>query len=281
MSMLTRHDETDGALGRAIVHLDPDHPGFRDAGYRARRDAIARLALDYLPGAPVPEVRYTAEEHALWRAIRAALEPAHRRHACAEYLVAARALDLPRGRVPQLEEVSARVERSSGFRLEPVAGLVEPRVFLGSLAGGVFLATQYIRHHSSPFYTPEPDVVHEIVGHAVSLASPRLAELNRLVGAAVRRTTSPEALDRLSRLYWFTLEFGVVREGAAVKAVGAGLLSSVEEIASVERAALRPMDFDRASREGYDPTSLQPVLYCADSFDAFYSGLRDYLLEWR
>src|ERR671926_375353 len=87
----------------------------------------------------------------------------------------------------------ARAEAISGFRLEPVAGLVEPRVFLESLAAGVFLCAQYIRHHSTPHYTPEPDVVHEIIGHAVTLASPRLAELNRLVGQIVKRTTSTEA----------------------------------------------------------------------------------------
>ena len=79
------------------------------------------------------------------------------------------------------------------------------RVCLESLAEGVFLSTQYIRHHSTPLYTPEPDVAHEIIGHAVTLASPRLAELNRLVGLAVKRAASAEALERLARVYWFTI----------------------------------------------------------------------------
>ena len=119
-------------------------------------------------------------------------------------------------RIPQLRQVNEKVQAISGFRLEPVAGLVEPRVFLESLADGVFLCTQYIRHHSTPLYTPEPDVVHEIIGHGVTLASEKLAELNRLFGAAVKRTTSAAALDRLARIYWFTIEFGAVREGAPV-----------------------------------------------------------------
>src|SRR2546423_7546291 len=180
-----------------IVELDQDHPGFRDAAYRARRNEIAYIARNYRPGARVPDAPYTEAEHKLWRDIRTALSDAHAAHACAEYLAAARRLALPRERIPQLAEVSARVEAISGFRLEPVAGLVEPRVFLESLAAGVFLCAQYIRHHSTPHYTPEPDVVHELLGHAVWLASARIAELNRLFGEAVRRTRETEAFERL------------------------------------------------------------------------------------
>ena len=266
------HDTT-----RTIVHLDPDHPGFRDRSYRARRNAIARLADDYVPGTPIPTAPYTAAEHDLWSTIWDALEPAHRECACAEYLECGRRLDLPRDRIPQLDEVTGRVERLSGFRLEPVAGLVEPRVFLESLAAGVFLSTQYIRHNSSPFYTPEPDVVHEIAGHAVTLASPRLAALNRLFGEAVRRLRGADAIERLSRVYWYTLEFGVVREGGSVKAYGAGLLSSAGEMRAMAHAELRPFDLDRAAADEYDPTTFQPVLYCAVSFDEMFEQLRAHL----
>jgi phenylalanine-4-hydroxylase len=265
----------------SIVQLVPDHPGFRDAEYRARRNRIAQIALSYEPGAPVPDAPYTEEEHALWRAIRDALEPAHRAHACAEYLEAARRIDLQREEIPQLGEVSERVRAISGFRLEPVAGLVAPRVFLESLADGVFLCTQYIRHHSTPFYTPEPDVVHELLGHALTLASPRLAELNRLFGRAVRRTRSNEALERLSRVYWFTIEFGVLREGGEVKAYGTGLLSSAGELEAMSKAELRPLDLEEASRAEYDPTSFQPVLFCADSFEAMDDALMRFLSNWR
>jgi phenylalanine-4-hydroxylase len=268
-------------LHRPLVALSPDHPGFSDSEYRRRRDLIARLALDYEPGAPIPEAPYTDEEHNLWREVWAALGPRHERHACAEYLDCVRRLDLPRERIPQLREVSAKVEKMSGFRLEPVAGLVEPAVFLGSLARGVFLCTQYIRHHSAPFYTPEPDVVHELAGHAVLLASERAAEVNRLFGEAVRRARAPESLDRLSRLYWFTVEFGVVREGGRVKAFGTGLLSSAGELERMGRAELRPLDPEEASRLDYDPTDYQPVLFCADSFDAMCRTLREHLAGWR
>lgn len=265
---------------KQIVHLDPDHPGFRDAEYRARRNRIAQIALEYMPGTPISDAPYTQEEHAVWRTIWEALTTAHQEHACREYLECVKRLELPHERIPQLREVSAKVEAISGFRLEPVAGLVEPRVFLESLANDVFLSTQYIRHHSTPLYTPEPDVAHEIIGHALTLASPRLAELNRLVGLAVKRTTSKESLERLARLYWFTIEFGVLREDGRLKAYGTGLLSSAGELEAMHNASLRPLDLEAASRLDFDPTDYQPILFCADSFDQMYETLKHYLLRW-
>ncbi|PYS48356.1 MAG: phenylalanine 4-monooxygenase [Acidobacteria bacterium] len=266
---------------KQIVQLDQDHPGFRDKEYRARRNRIAQIALEYRPGTPIPDAPYTVEEHAVWRTIWEALTLAHQEHACAEYLECVKRLELPHERIPQLREVSEKVETISGFRLEPVAGLVEPRVFLESLAEGVFLSTQYIRHHSTPLYTPEPDVAHEIIGHAVTLASPRLAELNRLVGHAVKRTTSKESLERLARLYWFTIEFGVLREEGKLKAYGTGLLSSAGELEAMHNALIRPLDLEAASRKDFNPTDFQPILFCADSFDAMYEKLRDYLVRWQ
>ena len=264
----------------AIVNLDPDHPGFRDKEYRARRNAIAQIAMTYKPGSPIPTAPYTELEHGVWSKIWEALGPAHRAHACAEYLDCLDRLAFDPDRIPQLDEVSQKVEAISGFRLEPVAGLVEPRIFLESLARGVFLSTQYIRHHSTPLYTPEPDVAHEIIGHAVTLASNRLAELNRLFGEAVSRTTDTEALDRLARVYWFTIEFGVLREDGDIKAYGTGLLSSAGELAEMHKAELRPLNLDVTANHIYDPTHYQSILFCADSFDEMYEMLKEFLVRW-
>ena len=264
----------------ALVHLDPDHPGFRDQEYRARRNAIAEIANTYEPGSPIPAAPYTELEHGVWKQIWEALGPAHREHACAEYLDCLDRLSFDTDRIPQLDEVSQKVEAISGFRLEPVAGLVEPRIFLESLARGVFLSTQYIRHHSTPLYTPEPDVAHELIGHAVTLASTRLAELNRLFGEAVRRTEDMDELDRLARVYWFTIEFGVLMEDGRVKAYGTGLLSSAGELAEMHKAELRPLDINAAANNVYDPTHFQSVLFCADSFEEMYETLREFLVRW-
>ncbi len=279
--MILSEEAGQAADRKMIVQLDPDHPGFRDQEYRARRNQIAQIASDYKAGSPIPNAPYTDQEHEVWRLIWEALESAHNKHACAEYLECVKRLDLPRNRIPQLSEVSAKVEAISGFRLEPVAGLVEPRVFLESLANGVFLSTQYIRHYSAPLYTPEPDVAHEIIGHAISLADERLAEINRLVGEAVKRTTSDEAMERLSRVYWFTIEFGVLRENGKIKAYGTGLLSSAGELEAMHNAELRPLDLEAAAHLKYDPTNYQPVLLCADSFESMYETLKDYLINWK
>ena len=274
--------ETDQAIaGRNdIVQLDPDHPGFRDPEYRRRRNEIAQLAMNYHPGDPIPDAPYTNEEHRVWATIWKALQPAHQAHACAEYLHCLTKLNFAPDRIPQLREVSERVKAISGFRLEPVAGLVQPRVFLENLADGVFLCTQYIRHHSTPLYTPEPDVVHEIVGHGVTLASERVAELNRLFGEAVKRTQTADDLEKLSHVYWFTIEFGVLRENGSLKAYGTGLLSSAGELEEMHKAELRPLDLDAITRVTYDPTHFQAVLFCADSFDEMYERLREFLINW-
>ncbi len=265
---------------KAIVELDPDHPGFRDTEYRARRNAIAQIAQEYEPGTTVPDAPYTPEEHGVWRAVWEHLAPAHEAHACAEYKTCSARLGMPRDEIPQLEQVSARIEALSGFRLEPVGGLVHPKVFLSTLGNGVFLSTQYIRHHSSPLYTPEPDVVHELIGHASMLASPNFTRLNRLIGEAAARTESDEAIERLGRIYWFTIEFGVLREDGEVKAYGAGLLSSAGELEAMGEAEHRPLDFDAITAQEYDVTKYQPVLFCADSFDQMNSALGQYLDGW-
>lgn len=280
MRMVIADEEEAAGDRNALVKLDPDHPGFKDPEYRARRNQIAQIALSYRRDTAIPSAPYTTDEHQVWQTIWTALGPAHEQHACAEYLQCVRRLGFATDQIPQLSDVSSKVEAVSGFRLEPVAGLVEPRVFLESLASGVFLCTQYIRHHSTPLYTPEPDVAHEIIGHAITLASPRFAEINRLFGQAVKRTNSPTDLDRLARVYWFTIEFGVLREDGEVKAYGTGLLSSAGELEEMHKAELRPLDLEVAASHHYDPTHFQSVLFCAASFEEMYSNLREFLGQW-
>lgn len=261
--------------GLYLVPLDADHPGFRDGAYRARRDAIARIAEDYRAPGPVPEAPYSEGEQHVWRAVWERLDPAHRQHACAQVQRLQDELGLGRGPIPQLAEMNRAIEPLTGFRLEPVAGLVESRRFLEALGRGVFLSTQYIRHASRPLYTPEPDIVHEAVGHAATLTCPVLAEINRSFGRAASQA-SPAELSRLDRAYWFTMEFGMVEEDGACKAFGAGLLSSAGEL-EFEGRHTEPLDLDRASRTDYDPTDFQPLLFVAPSYGALTGDLAAWL----
>jgi phenylalanine-4-hydroxylase len=258
---------TKGADGAVEVQLSADHPGVNDPVYRARRNSIAALALAWTPGTPVPHAQYTDEEHEVWREVSRELGVLHRGLACGEYLVGADRLRLPTDRIPQLDEVTASLDPLTGFRYVPAAGLVPLREFYGSLADSRFYSTQYIRHHSVPLYTPEPDVVHEVVGHANCLGSDRFAALYRAAGQAARRVERPESLEFFSKVFWFSLEFGVLREDGVVRAYGAGLLSSYGEIQEIAHADLRPLDIARMGVQTYDITHYQPLLFCADSFE--------------
>ena len=255
------------------VELPDDHPGVSDQAYRARRSVIAGVGADYRSGTPIPDVEYTHEEDGVWETVSRELAALHRQHACREYLEAAARLILPTDRVPQLREVDERVRALTGFRIEPVPGLVPTRTFYGALARRTFLSTQYIRHHSVPYYTPEPDIVHEIIGHANMLASPVFADLYEEAGKASLRCETDEALEFFSRVFWFTLEFGVVQEDGEAKAYGAGLLSSYGEIQVYREAEVRPWRIPEMGLLDYDITTYQPVLFAAGSFDQMVADL--------
>ena len=173
---------------------------------------------------------------------------------------------------------TAHVSKAS---VDAVRHLINSRDFLAALSNGVFLATQYIRHHSTPLYTPEPDVCHELAGHAAQLASPLFAELNREVGRAALRTDTDEQLQRLANIYWFTIEFGVLREEGQVKAYGAGLLSSFGELEAMSDARIEEMaNWELMETQLYDVTQYQPVLFCAPSFEAMVEQLTRRLQRW-
>ncbi len=256
--------------------LPADHPGVADHEYRTRRAAIAQVAERFDSGQPIPEVSYTPEEHEVWRVVAEELGRQHERLACAAYRDGAARLALPRDRVPQLEAVSRRLSDLTGFRIEPVGGLVPTRVFYGSLADRCFLSTQYIRHHSVPFYTPEPDVVHEVIGHANTLAHPAFADLYQLAGQAARRAESDAALELFSRVFWFSLEFGVLWEDGELRTYGAGLLSSYAEIQLFRDAEIRPLDIAAMGTTAYDITQYQPLLFAARSFAHAVDTLSDF-----
>jgi phenylalanine-4-hydroxylase len=257
--------------------LSADHPGFTDDAYRARRAALSEVAETYRRGKPVPDAPYADEDHELWRLCSKELAERHERLACEEYLRGVQSLRLPDDHVPQLTEVSALLEPITGFKYEPVPGLVSPWNFYGALGDGWFMSTQYIRHHSLPYYTPEPDVIHEVIGHANQIASPRFAGLYRKVGEAVKRVHTDQAVEFLSRVFWFTVEFGVVREGKDVKAYGAGILSSFGELDEFRNADIRPFDITAMGTQSYDITRYQPVLFAAESVDALEGEMGEFL----
>jgi phenylalanine-4-hydroxylase len=252
----------------SVLELPKDHPGFADAQYVERRNHIAELSMsDALRACPAV-VEYTAIEDQVWSTVHSALTPLHAEYAVAEYRRAAAILDLPTDKVPQLADVSDRLTELSGWRLCAVPGLLSTVEFFGALADRCFPSTQYVRHASVPFYTPEPDVIHELFGHANSLASPRIAALYERAGQVASRLTDPRLANLLGRVFWFTLEFGVVMEDGVRRTYGAALLSSFGEITNFSDAEMRPFDTDAMGAfDDYEISTFQDVLYAAASFD--------------
>ena len=266
--------------GAVTVHLADDHPGKTDPEYQRRRNEIAAAALDWSRGEPIPQIAYTEEEQEVWRTVQRELAPKHERYACSAFREAKAALALPTDHIPQLDRVSARLEPLTGFHYVPAAGIVPVKEFYGCLADHEFHSTQYVRHPSAPLYTPEPDLIHEVIGHANLLADPQFAELNRLAGAAARRAETEEGVQYVADIFWFTIEFGVLWEEGELRAYGAGILSSYGEIEEFREMEIRPLDFHEMGTIDYDITHYQPTLFAAQSMTGLVDSLGIFFSEF-
>jgi phenylalanine-4-hydroxylase len=252
-----------------ISLLPIDHPGARDPDYRARRDHISQLAKQYRedPDHLIPIVDYTPEETAVWTYVYDQLEKAHKRSACSLYLEAKEKLGLSRNEIPQLRDLDRQMRATSNFGFAPVEGLVEARAFLSWLGKRVMFCTQYLRHHSRPDYTPEPDIVHEIIGHVPNFTNPDFADFSQFIGKGAV-IADKEQLEQLGKLYWFTVEFGLVEEDGEVKAFGAGLLSSYSELehAFSDEVERRKFHLEEVISTSYDYSDMQPLLFVIPSY---------------
>lgn len=263
------------------AELDADHPGFTDKVYRERRKYFADIAVNYKHGQPIPRVEYTEEEINTWRTIYNKLQSLYPTHACKEFNEAFPLLQEKCGfgpdAIPQLEDISNFLRDRTGFTLRPVAGLLSSRDFLAGLAFRVFHATQYIRHGSKPLYTPEPDICHEMLGHVPMFADPDFAQFSQELGLASLGAPD-DYVKKLATLYWFTIEFGLCRQGDDIRAYGAGLLSSFGEIQYCQTDEPEKREFDplKAADQEYPITRYQPIYYVADSFQSAKQKMKDY-----
>ncbi len=253
--------------GDLVTGIDFSNPGDQDPGYLARRRQIAEISLSYVEDQPVPVVDYTDLENAVWSDVCDHVGPYHERIACQAYRDGLASLDFDRRKIPQLAAVNEKLAQITGFRMVPALGYVAARTFFSMLGRGTFLSTQYVRHHSIPEFTPEPDVIHELLGHGPALSNPVIADLNRRFGRAAERSDDA-GLERLGRVYWYTLEAGLVREHQTVKVLGQALLSSFKELRQIEAGiTLLPFDLEAIAQIDAAPTKVQSRLFVAPSFE--------------
>ncbi|HKQ50144.1 MAG TPA: phenylalanine 4-monooxygenase [Phycisphaerae bacterium] len=259
------------------LRLDPKHPGINDPAYIERRTSFFNLARRArLGGEEMPDDRYTPEEDAVWKVIFRRLEEVHQRRACGLYLEGRRRLGFVADQLPNLRELSRKLFAWNGLRLVPAEGLIDFREFFSHLADREMPCTQYLRHGSHPEYTPEPDVIHDVIGHVPALMNPEYVSLIQIIGRAARRAM-PDQLVMLNRIYWFGIEFGLIEEGGDIKAFGAGLFSSFGELEHAFSPDVRRLPFvmQEVIEHDYDPTSMQPVLYVIPSLAGLIDATRE------
>lgn len=219
---------------------------------------------------------YTEEQHATWAELVRRRMPQVREHACAEYLDGFEKIGLMQDQLPDLKEVTTRLDPLTGWNTTAVSGFLPPDAFFAMLAARRFPTTTYIRSMDSLDYTPEPDIFHDVFGHVPLHAHPVLADFLQHCGAVCTKITSKNDLERMGRLFWFTVEFGVIHERGAIKLYGSGLISSQAESDAViaGRPVIRDFNLDQILDQQFSTSEMQRVLYAIESFDQIYEAAK-------
>lgn len=261
-----------------------DHPGFSDKAYKERRQQIIDVALKYsMNDTAIPRIEYNKDELNVWKFVYPKLKKLYAQDACMEHNDAIEQFEKHCGfaenNIPQLEDISAYLKSKTGWRLRPVGGLLSQREFLNGLAFKVFHSTQYIRHHSKPDYTPEPDIIHELMGHAPMFANEDFADFSQMIGLASLGCPD-KYLPRLATIYWFTIEFGMCLENGKKKAYGAGILSSFGELewAFSDGPKFYPLDCEEIAENhrNFPISTVQPYYFLANSFKDVKKKMNEY-----
>jgi phenylalanine-4-hydroxylase len=214
--------------------------------------------------------RYTAEEHAVWDTLFARQTGMLKGRVTSAFGRGLDVLRLSRAGIPNFVELSQRLEALTGWRVVAVPGLVPDDVFFEHLANRRFVAGRFIRRPDQLDYLQEPDVFHDLFGHVPLLTDPAFADYMQAYGAGGLRAQQFGALQKLARLYWYTVEFGLIREGRRLKLYGAGIVSSFGESKfalddpSPNRIAF---DLERVMRTDYRIDDYQQSYFVIESFE--------------
>ncbi len=246
------------------------YPGAHDAGYRSRVDALNAASEASWPGLPIYD--YNDAEHKTWELVSEILIILQNRYSCRAFLEGRDKLALPLHELPQLDDVSKRMEAATGFMLAPVGGLLEAGEFLSMLADKVMRCTPYVRHPDFPFFTPEPDILHELRGHAPMFMHAPFVEMSMCIGNAAKAAVAAgnqELLDLIGLFYWYTVEYGLIREDGEIKVFGAGNNGGIQDLLrsidpSIEK---RPFTLEAIRELSIDYDAPQEVFFVAESYE--------------
>lgn len=210
---------------------------------------------------------YTPTDHQVWATLYRRRMTTLRRTASQLFLSGIDAIGLREDRVPDLDEVNRRLAPRTGWRAVPVGGFLPAGEFFASLARREFPTTITVRPPEQLEYLPEPDIFHDVFGHVPLHADPAFADFLQAFGAEAAHADAGE-LERLTRLFWFTIEFGLVREAGEVRIYGSGLISSEKDAANALGPGCDRRPFSRQAVMGQDfrIDDLQPVLFVVESF---------------
>ncbi len=224
---------------------------------------------------------YSPEQHAVWAELVSRRMPVLREHACQEYLEGFEVIGLREDSIPNLAEVNRRLEARTGWNATPVSGFLPPDAFFEMLAARRFPTTTWLRSRQSLEYTPEPDIFHDVFGHVPMHAHPVFADFLQQYGKVCAGLRDKDALERMGRLFWFTVEFGVIRQAGRIRLYGSGLISSHGESNYVIQAGsgggpeIRDFDLDQVLDQEFLVSEMQRVLYAVESFEEIYEAAHE------
>ena len=220
---------------------------------------------------------YSEEEHRIWRFLFERQQRLLRGRACREYLDGLQGLGVAAGGIPEFERLSDILDRATGWRIVAVPGLVPDDVFFGCLARRRFPSTCFIRSREQLDYLQEPDVFHDIYGHVPMLMNPVFADYMQAYGQGGLKARRLGHLKQLARLYWYTVEFGLIGTPAGLRIYGSGILSSAgESVYCLDDPRPRRLRFDlrRIMRTDYHIDRYQETYFVIDDFEQLFAATR-------
>jgi phenylalanine-4-hydroxylase len=220
---------------------------------------------------------YTEEQHAVWAELVRRRMPQIEEHAANEYLQGFAYLHLPYDRLPNLRALSTRLERRTRWNTTAVSGFMPGPAFFEMLAARRFPTTTWLRGRDSLEYTPEPDIFHDVFGHVPMHAHPVFADFLASYGQLCAGIGDESILELIGRVFWYTVEFGLIRQNGRLKVYGSGLISSNGECSNVLHAgcAVKPFVLDDVLRTPVKVNEMHKLLFAIESFDEIYEAIRE------